>query len=131
MLTHPAKLFADNAVLGEPILDQQPHRLFRTPVSRGDRRQIRLVVHRERLPEIGPDDLARRVGQALRKRETVVELGGWHRPSPSRFAGPSLSPLRRGEGFSGSLPRPACGERAAVKGLLYHLPATLSFRDRR
>src|SRR6266436_6300735 len=37
-------------------------------------------------------------------------------PHPPVDAGPSLSPLTRGEGIQ-SLPRPACGERVGVRGI--------------
>ena len=73
-----AELFPDDAVLREPVLDQRSHGLFRRPVGRGHRRQIRLVVDRERLAKIWPDHLARRIGQAQRERKKFVDFARWH-----------------------------------------------------
>src|SRR5262249_33444174 len=44
--------------------------------------------------------LAMRPGSARSKNGSRRrERRGWNRPSPSRFAGPSLSPLKQGEGI--------------------------------
>src|SRR5947209_5243010 len=50
------------------------------------------------------------------RSSTPIGSDAPHPPSPR--AGSPLSPLARGEGNVTALPRPACGERVGVRGLL-------------
>jgi len=52
--------------------DEPPHRHFGGAVGDGDRRQVRLVVNRERLAKIGPDRFSRRIGEEGREGEVPV-----------------------------------------------------------
>ncbi len=63
ILAHPAELLADDPMLRKAALDQIAHRLLGAAVGGGHRAQIGFVVYRQRLAEIRPDRVPRRVGQ--------------------------------------------------------------------
>jgi hypothetical protein len=77
--TNSAVFLAEDAVSGIARADQRPHRRLGAAIGDGDRAQIGLVVDRERLAEVGADDIASRIGQRVGKIEKPVQPAGVQR----------------------------------------------------
>jgi hypothetical protein len=59
-------------IVGRPATPSQRSR--ESSVGGRHRGQVGLVVYRERLPEVRPDRVARRIGKTERERNKVIEL---------------------------------------------------------